>query len=117
MSNIDKQALRQLTSRATPGPWTMEHENIWYSENGYTKHLAYFCQGDDVDDNQDDVNTQYVAAADPTTVLALLDELEAAQNRSVELPSFDGYVPHIAKELQAAFKIACAAAGITVKGE
>lgn len=48
---------------------------------------------------------------------ALLDELESAQNRSVELPSFDGYVPHIAKELQAAFKIACAAAGITVKGE
>ena len=47
----------------------------------------------------------------------LLDELEAAQNRSVELPSFDGYVPHIAKELQAAFKIACAAAGISVKGE
>ncbi|HCO7840138.1 TPA: ead/Ea22-like family protein [Escherichia coli] len=50
-------------------------------------------------------------------VLALLDELEAAQNRSVELPSFDGYVPHIAKELQAAFKIACAASGITVKGD
>lgn len=47
----------------------------------------------------------------------LLDELEAAQNRSVELPSFDGYVPHIAKELQAAFKIACATAGISVKGE
>ncbi|WP_449544176.1 hypothetical protein [Lelliottia nimipressuralis] len=50
-------------------------------------------------------------------VLALLDELEDAQNRSVELPSFDGYVPHIAKELQAAFKIACVAAGITVKGD
>ncbi|WP_251854201.1 ead/Ea22-like family protein [Enterobacter asburiae] len=49
--------------------------------------------------------------------VALLDELEAAQNRSVELPSFDGYVPHIAKELQAAFKIACAADGITVKGD
>lgn len=55
--------------------------------------------------------------ATPATVLALLDELEAAQNSSVELPSFDGYVPHITKELQAAFKIACAAAGITVKGE
>lgn len=49
--------------------------------------------------------------------VSLLDELEDAQNRSVELPSFDGYVPHIAKELQAAFKIACVAAGITVKGD
>ncbi|KLP36190.1 ead/Ea22-like family protein [Enterobacter ludwigii] len=79
MSNIDKQALRNLALRATQGPWTMEHENIWYCENGYTKHLAYFCQGDDVDDHQDDANTRYVAAADPTTVLALLDELVASQ--------------------------------------
>lgn len=82
MSNIDKQALRNLARRATPGPWTMEHENIWYYENGFTKHLAYFCQGDDVDDSQDDVNTRYVAAADPSTVLALLDELEAVQKTS-----------------------------------
>ncbi|WP_196010582.1 ead/Ea22-like family protein [Citrobacter amalonaticus] len=74
---IDKQALRNLALRATQSPWAMEHENIWYYENGYTKHLAYFCQGDDVDDHQDDANTRYVAAADPTTVLALLDELEA----------------------------------------
>lgn len=82
MSNIDKQALRNLALRATPGPWTMEHENIWYYENGYTKHLAYFCQGDDVDDSQDDVNTRYVAAADPSTVLALMDALEAAKQDS-----------------------------------
>ena len=85
MSNIDKQALRNLARRATPGPWAMEHENIWYYENGYTKHLAYFCQGDDVDDSQDDVNTRYVAAADPSTVLALLDELEAKDKRIAEL--------------------------------
>lgn len=85
MSNIDKQALRNLALRATPGPWTMEHENIWYCESGYTKHLAYFCQGDDVDDSQDDANTRYVAAADPSTVLALLDELEAAEERYVDM--------------------------------
>ncbi|HGT0847305.1 TPA: ead/Ea22-like family protein [Enterobacter kobei] len=87
MSNIDKQALRNLALRATPGPWTMEHENIWYCENGYTKHLAYFCQGDDVDDSQDDANTRYVAAADPTTVLALLDELAFLDKRNAELNS------------------------------
>ncbi|MDW3573947.1 ead/Ea22-like family protein [Enterobacter asburiae] len=114
MSNIDKQALRNLARRATPGPWTMEHENIWYYENGFTKHLAYFCQGDDVDDSQDDVNTRYVAAADPATVLALLDELEAAEKKTVEMPTFDGYVPHVARELQAAFRIACDNAGINV---
>ncbi len=37
--------------------------------------------------------------------------------REVMLPSFDGYVPHIAKELQAAFRIACADAGIRINGE
>jgi hypothetical protein len=79
--------LRRLASMATPGPWSMEHENIWFSENGYTKHLAYFCQGDDVDDSQDDANTRYVAAADPTTILTLLDALEAKAKCIAELQS------------------------------
>ena len=64
-----------------------------------------------------DTSDAWQDEASPEAVMALLDELEAAQNRSVELPSFDGYVPHIAKELQAAFKIACSAAGISVTGE
>lgn len=54
-------------------------------------------------------------------VLALLDELEAAEKKAVEMPTFDGYVPHVARELQAAFRIACDNAGINVtaagKGE
>ncbi|CAH3355932.1 ead/Ea22-like family protein [Enterobacter hormaechei subsp. xiangfangensis] len=54
-------------------------------------------------------------------VLALLDELEAAEKKTVEMPTFDGYVPHVARELQAAFRIACDNAGINVtaagKGE
>lgn len=55
------------------------------------------------------------------TVLALLDELEAAEKKTVEMPTFNGYVPHVARELQAAFRIACDNAGINiaaaVKGE
>ncbi|EGM6120299.1 ead/Ea22-like family protein, partial [Salmonella enterica subsp. enterica serovar Lubbock] len=43
-------------------------------EDGYTKHLAYVEQGDDVDDKQDHYNTAYIAAANPATMLALLDE-------------------------------------------
>ncbi|HDC2657916.1 TPA: ead/Ea22-like family protein [Salmonella enterica] len=73
--NIDKQALREVAERATKGPWEMEQENIWFTdEDGYTKHLAYVEQGDDVDDKQDHYNTAYIAAANPATVLALLDE-------------------------------------------
>ncbi len=72
---IDKQALREVAERATQGPWEMEQENIWFTdEDGYTKHLAYVEQGDDVDDKQDHYNTAYIAAANPATMLALLDE-------------------------------------------
>ncbi|WP_242527834.1 ead/Ea22-like family protein [Enterobacter roggenkampii] len=48
-------------------------------------------------------------------------KLEAAEKRIVKMPAFDGYVPHVARELQAAFRIACDNAGINVtaagKGE
>ncbi|EMA3754886.1 ead/Ea22-like family protein [Salmonella enterica] len=78
MSNIDKRALREVAEKATQGPWEMEQENIWFTdEDGYTKHLAYVEQGDDVDDKQDHYNTAYIAAANPATMLALLDELDS----------------------------------------
>ena len=78
MTALNKQALRQLAEKATPGPWEMEHENIWFRDTeGYTKHLMYAYQGDDVDDQQDYDNTAYIAAFNPKVVLALLDELEA----------------------------------------
>lgn len=52
---------------------------------------------------------------------SLLDELEAVEKKAVEMPTFDGYVPHVARELQAAFRIACDNAGINIaaagKGE
>ncbi|HCR2152583.1 TPA: ead/Ea22-like family protein [Enterobacter asburiae] len=64
---------------------------------------------------------EFNEALTPSTVLALLDELEAAEKKALEMPTFDGYVPHVARELQAAFRIACDNAGINVtaagKGE
>ncbi|MCE1284440.1 ead/Ea22-like family protein [Enterobacter hormaechei] len=64
---------------------------------------------------------EFNEALTPSTVLELLDELEAAEKKAVEMPTFDGYVPHVARELQAAFRIACDNAGINVtaagKGE
>lgn len=90
MSNIDKQALREMAERAASDGW------------GY---------------DRDEFND----AITPDVVLALLDELEAAEKKTVEMPTFDGYVPHVARELQAAFRIACDNAGINVtaagKGE
>ncbi|EJG7677053.1 ead/Ea22-like family protein [Salmonella enterica] len=75
MTALNKQALREAAEKATRGPWEMERENIWFTdEDGYTKHLAYVQQGDDVDDKQDHYNTAFIAVANPATMLALLDE-------------------------------------------
>ncbi|THE51702.1 hypothetical protein DJ485_15375 [Citrobacter freundii] len=85
MTALNKQALRQTAEKATPGPWEMEHENIWFRDTeGYTKHLMYAYQGDDVDDQQDHDNTAYIAAFNPKVVLALLDEMEAKDKRIEE---------------------------------
>jgi len=45
------------------------------------------------------------------------ERIAELKGREVNLPLFDGYVAHIAAELQAAFRIACADAGISIKGE
>ncbi|EOH3175360.1 ead/Ea22-like family protein [Enterobacter asburiae] len=125
MSNIDKRALREAAEKATPG-------RIGDRVDGSIK---YTCRGTDgtlvlSTDNHDDYgfvgdnspeDELFFRLCDPVTVLALLDELEAAEKKAVEMPTFDGYVPHVARELQAAFRIACDNAGINVtaagKGE
>jgi hypothetical protein len=81
--------MKEAAEKATPGIWEMEQENIWFFQDGYTKHLMYVTQGDDVDDRQDHINTQYIAEASPTNVLALVEalekreELRASANRVV----------------------------------
>ncbi|MEG5872213.1 ead/Ea22-like family protein [Enterobacter ludwigii] len=125
MSNIDKRVLREAAEKATPG-------RIGDRVDGSIK---YTCRGTDgtlvlSTDNHDDYgfvgdnspeDELFFRLCDPVTVLALLDELEAAEKKAVEMPTFDGYVPHVARELQAAFRIACDNAGINVtaagKGE
>ncbi len=80
--------MKAAALRATPGVWEMEGENIWYFEGGYTKHLLYAYQGDDVGDHQDDLNTRYIAAVSPANVLELLAALEQARQDGEELTKF-----------------------------
>ena len=102
MSNIDKRALRESAEKATPG-------RIGDRVDGSIK---YTCRGTDgtlvlSTDNHDDYgfvgdnsleDELFFRLCDPVTVLALLDELEAAEKRIADL-----------KE---AFSIALSAAGI-----
>ena len=71
MSNIDKQALREATTKAM-----LEEGLTWWDEaqlkDGVVLHQA---------------DAAFVAIANPATVLALLDELEAKDRRNAELNS------------------------------
>ncbi|OWS96346.1 hypothetical protein CEQ52_07510 [Enterobacter kobei] len=107
MSNIDKRALREIAEAAVSAH---ERLSVMPPDDIFDISLA---EGTQLDADITALNALN-SAANPTTVLALLDELEAKDNRAVEMPTFDGYVPHIARELQAAFRIACDNAGIKV---
>ncbi|HFS5807908.1 TPA: ead/Ea22-like family protein [Citrobacter farmeri] len=76
MSNIDKQALREAAdaaNKASWGHWESYHPHK--GARGYevkvgVKAIAQHCLK---------VDSAFIAAANPATVLALLDELEAAE--------------------------------------
>lgn len=85
MSNIDKRALRESAERATKSDWIVDAHEGWHAVipvadavNG--NYIIAEFQGPESKRNRD-----FVAAANPATVLALLDELEIAEKRIAEL--------------------------------
>lgn len=87
MSNIDKRALREAAERATESDWIVDAHEGWHAVipvadavNG--NYIIAEFQGPESKRNRD-----FVAAANPAIVLALLDELEAADalNKHLEL--------------------------------
>ncbi|MBW7591665.1 ead/Ea22-like family protein [Enterobacter kobei] len=97
MSNIDKRALREAANAANAASWgNWEPYKPHKGARGYevkvgVKAVAQHCLK---------VDSVFIAAANPATVLALLDELEAKDKQIADL-----------KE---AFSIALSAAGIDV---
>lgn len=72
---IDTIKLRELAQKATPGPWYSKwpEERCAWKDIGHSRYpVAY--TGDCFDDAQ---NAEFIAAANPATVLALLDERDA----------------------------------------
>ncbi|WP_337083858.1 ead/Ea22-like family protein [Enterobacter kobei] len=84
MSNIDKRALREAAEKATPGVWVYLPKNTSieydYGSDDSQGSVTYMDSGD-FTQKQTDLNGAFIAAANPATVLALLDELEAAKKR------------------------------------
>ena len=82
MSNIDKRALREAANAANAASWgNWEPYKPHKGARGYevkvgVKAVAQHCLK---------VDSVFIAAANPVTVLALLDELEAKDKRIAEL--------------------------------
>ncbi|MFY9993600.1 MAG: ead/Ea22-like family protein [Leclercia sp.] len=77
MSNINKQALREAAEKATHGEWCSDDRHGVIADAGLNgNYYIASCSGPGHRDNK-----RFIAAANPSTVLALLDELEAAEKR------------------------------------
>ncbi|WP_319796352.1 ead/Ea22-like family protein [Enterobacter cloacae] len=87
MSNIDKRALRESANAANAASWgNWEPYKPHKGARGYevkvgVKAVAQHCLK---------VDSVFIAAANPATVLALLDELEAKDRRIAELSALQG---------------------------
>nr|QJB92999.1 ead/Ea22-like family protein [Salmonella enterica subsp. enterica serovar Typhimurium] len=99
MSKIDYQALREAAEKATCGEWSLEYGEERFDAGDALIHrevVGYLpiCRiegahpesGFDEDfQMEQQANAEFIAAANPATVLALLDEREAAKKRIAEL--------------------------------
>ncbi|ENZ3214112.1 ead/Ea22-like family protein [Salmonella enterica] len=76
MSNIDKQALRQAAEKATPGNWRRASSRF----NGITVTPFSLCDEEVMLAHAvEKRDAEFIVAANPATMLALLDELESKQ--------------------------------------
>ena len=87
MSNIDKRALREAAEKAGSDKWQAKKINgdFYVIRNGSYEKQHGFTSYQPIAEIEHKPVRDFVAAANPATVLALLDELEASEKRIAEL--------------------------------
>ncbi|EFN5213310.1 ead/Ea22-like family protein [Escherichia coli] len=107
MSKIDYQALRAKAEKATCGEWSLEYGDGRFDGDDALIHReaagyipicriegAHPESGFDEDFQiEQQANAEFIAAANPATLLELLDELEAAKKRIAELEAREISLP------------------------
>ncbi|EPO4533322.1 ead/Ea22-like family protein [Escherichia coli] len=147
MSVIHSQALREAAEKATCGVWSLEYGDGRFDGDDALIHRdaagyipicriegAHPESGFDEDfQMEQQANAEFIAAANPATVLALLGELETAKKRIAELEMREILLPERSSMLHLtdfhddyqtvmAYKVsevidAIRATGIRIKGE
>jgi hypothetical protein len=72
----DRQELKRLAEAAPCGPWISENDSLYFKEDGYTRHLLDADAGHDVEDEAYYAALNFIAVANPATVVALIAENE-----------------------------------------
>ncbi|MBU5392776.1 ead/Ea22-like family protein [Shigella sonnei] len=107
MNKIDYQALREAAEKATCGVWSLEYGEERFDAGDALIHrevVGYLpiCRiegahpesGFDEDFQiEQQANAEFIAAANPATVLALLDELEAKDKRIADMEAREVVLP------------------------
>ncbi|MCA4843054.1 ead/Ea22-like family protein [Escherichia coli] len=107
MSEIDYQALREKAEKATCGVWSLEYGDGRFDGDDALIHReaagyipicriegAHPESGFDEDfQMEQQANAEFIAAANPATVLALLDELEAKDKRIADMEAREVQLP------------------------
>ena len=140
MTALNKQALRQKAVKAGGEEWQSRKEPGIGGEytvivkGSLVKHQGWSTHRPVADEVADKKTMDFIATANPATVLALLDELESAEKRIAELEARTAVVKHFDEfqivhyggsedyakgyiDCQNNYNKALAAAGIGVKGE
>ncbi|HBB7799187.1 TPA: ead/Ea22-like family protein [Escherichia coli] len=109
MSNIDKIALREAAEKATPDDWKYSTFDCAITDDTSSLAIVRMDSGH-LNDEQSALNGAFIAAANPATVLALLDELEAKDNRINRLEAIVAVAEQrnaLMREWKRALKVPC----------
>lgn len=72
----DYSELKMLAENATPGEWSHEQDNLYFYEDGYTRHMMELSEGSDIGYVEQKHNSDFIAAANPEVILELIAEVE-----------------------------------------
>lgn len=103
----DYNELKCLAELACPGPWMQENDDLYFNDDGYTRHLMFTDSGHDVCDDEccdsgHRDNLKFIAAANPAAVLALIAENESMRT-SIEYQKC--YIESLRAELRESYAI------------
>lgn len=76
----DYSELKMLAEKATPGEWAHEQDNLYFYEDGYTRHMMELNEGSDIGYVEQKHNSDFIAAANPDVILELIAEVDSLRD-------------------------------------